>query len=1288
MSLLIYLTGLILQVTFATFLACILIRWNRLHPARRHAIALSTLLLVLAAPLTVLVMPNWWFPGQTSEQQANDTSDRLVPIQDLASLPLSAKPTTGNTVPTESQPTTVGSGSSFDRRHIVVQATPADQTMEKDTSVVRSEVPSSESSSTKISAVPVRASVDARGDTLIGSFPYWISGMLLAIWLGGSAWRLLQMISHRRVVAGVVSDREIVSVERLPAATRAELGRMFHAGPPPLYSSKHLPTPIVWCVLRPAVILPEWLLNSLEADELSGVLIHEFAHIKRRDPWVHFGQQGLSVLWWFHPGVWAVNAALQRSREELCDNHVLQRLSPIRFAQTLLQLSEQSAPMATGLSLLGLFGRRWSLEQRVTDLLDKQRNRQVDASWLWTLGVAATALLVIGLFGGTTWSQTNDRSVGSTDPRAASPVPPVAESSVKGSTQDPESPVAKDQASESSATWPDVVVGQCLTDVKGKPVVAEVSLYLTDWQETLEKVATARCDQEGRFQLTDLAARLSRLEIALPTYGQAYAHFPSLQVVATAEGYASGHQSLSKGNDETLQLIMSDQPRSVSGRVQDSSGMPVVGASVFSSVTNQMIDGYRSSVTDSNGLYRIEDLPHPTPTEPKVLPDGRALHFNSHLSLRVQAEGFADTLTSLPGKLDRIDIELAYLGMIEGKVVDLMTGNSAPDVEVVAKGLGEGHVVRQKTAADGSFRLILPEDYYTVGAATQDRVSAALQAIDVRSGQRARGTLVSLVAGAEIRGTVVDRSGNAVDDLQGIEVGCHGPGSPFSGDPARLSVDSDGRFETRVFPGENYFFLMDGSASETVTVGEGQTAEVRLVLGSGTKDHPTHPDVLLAKRLQREKYDKYVHSEVSTQLTRTPLANWRSTSETARLLEKLQDVIESGGYPDEAWQVTLFQIYQQGEQAVPDLIRELDHTQDGRMLVSICFVLRGIGDKRAIPAVIRAFPKSLQTLWGGSRYKTEVEQDVLAFLRLCDIDGEDEDNSFDLSHPNREVARTLQRLSGTQLMEDELNWISLLDWPFLAGKTNKQRLALFVRAAGQWQQWWEAEGYQLVEDVSWREFELPTYHLPIEVDAPLSENLRSISGMTGFILSTADQDGEYADSASVFFDLDTCRTSRGPERWRHSPWSTAERAEVEQWALKEGFDLVGDYYHSEEGERTFAIRRLGGLKVWQVESPIPHAKQTWEDWVAGRALLQGDWLIIRDPTTQQPLPKATGEFLFETREGMYGSIKLGVPVTKVFDKSAIGRPSSEQDENVGFRLGRKFGFQLMVPIPESFANGK
>ena len=92
--------------------------------------------------------------------------------------------------------------------------------------------------------------------------------------------------------------------------------------------------------------------------------------------------------------------------------------------------------------------------------------------------------------------------------------------------------------------------------------------------------------------------------------------------------------------------------------------------------------------------------------------------------------------------------------------------------------------------------------------------------------------------------------------------------------------------------------------------------------------------------------------------------------------------------------------------------------------------------------------------------------------------------------------------------------------------------------------------------------------------------------------------------------------------------------------------------------------------------------------MAGRALLQGDWLIIRDPTTQQPLPKATGEFLFETREGMYGSIKLGVPVTKVFDKSAIGRPSSEQDENVGFRLGRKFGFQLMVPIPESFANGK
>ena len=107
----------------------------------------------------------------------------------------------------------------------------------------------------------------------------------------------------------------------------------------------------------------------------AGVLIHEFAHIQRRDPWVLRLQRLVTIPLWFHPLVHWMNRELDRAREELCDNHVLRDSSPSNYAETLLALALQ-CPKAPGPTLtLSILRGEHHLASRIRRLLDGDRDR-------------------------------------------------------------------------------------------------------------------------------------------------------------------------------------------------------------------------------------------------------------------------------------------------------------------------------------------------------------------------------------------------------------------------------------------------------------------------------------------------------------------------------------------------------------------------------------------------------------------------------------------------------------------------------------------------------------------------------------------------------------------------------------------------------------------------------------------------------------------------------------------------------------------------------------------------
>ena len=159
-------------------------------------------------------------------------------------------------------------------------------------------------------------------------------------------WVAIAGIALVRVLAGVWQVRQIRrGSAEVPATEIApELQAILTAAKRPvrLLTSEKARVPAALGFRNPAIVLPAWALTELSAAELRPILIHELAHLHRRDDWTNLLQKTIRAVFFFHPAVWWIDARLSIEREMACDDAVLAETGNARaYAGCLIDLLEK-----------------------------------------------------------------------------------------------------------------------------------------------------------------------------------------------------------------------------------------------------------------------------------------------------------------------------------------------------------------------------------------------------------------------------------------------------------------------------------------------------------------------------------------------------------------------------------------------------------------------------------------------------------------------------------------------------------------------------------------------------------------------------------------------------------------------------------------------------------------------------------------------------------------------------------------------------------------------------------
>jgi hypothetical protein len=238
---------------------------------------------------------------------------------------------------------------------------------------------------------------------------------------------------------------------------------------------------------------------------------------------------------------------------------------------------------------------------------------------------------------------------------------------------------------------------------------------------------------------------------------------------------------------------------------------------------------------------------------------------------------------------------------------------------------------------------------------------------------------------------------------------------------------------------------------------------------------------------------------------------------------------------------------------------------------------------------------------------------------------------------------------------------------------------LYQQCAERWAKWWEARWNDYTHEKEYSLVKLA----PLE---PFTEETKAAKYPQGpqvefherwrghTIESVRDLNAEY-----VFLDFDTGRRSGLPKHLIAAEGQPERLDDILAWAACEGFDLMGTEYKVPGSDKSHYMLRGLGLITWQIKT---ERWKTFETEIKGAKPFdmgtRTDGLLAHfDPAKGHYLPEETATFLFQTREGGFGALFVGVEVQDTNVRPNTVVPRDPALSPVASRKGRRFDYTLV-----------
>ena len=383
----------------------------------------------------------------------------------------------------------------------------------------------------------------------------------------------------------------------------------------------------------------------------------------------------------------------------------------------------------------------------------------------------------------------------------------------------------------------------------------------------------------------------------------------------------------------------------------------------------------------------------------------------------------------------------------------------------------------------------------------------------------------------------------------------------------------------------------------------------------------------------------------------------------------LDDRIEAGlkilreykvGENQPIWAGAIRELTEIGKPAVPKLIEELDRTERANTLRALAFILRGIDDPRAAPALIRAISRTFQA--GGGDYGLRIydDPDLAKFMGSHNTGKGSGTGGFNYGAPRREIMPTLEKLTRHAIPHNDLRFA------YFEGGAKQRRLQqeIFLKFTRGWADWWSEHWRDVVENEEEAQLDLiekslgryaegiaRTAEQPATAEFPRGPHV-TVSDWTLYTLIRSFKERP----EEAFFDLDSGRHPRPSKAIIEASAEGKPSKELLDWAEKEGVDLITVKVKNPDGEGFYHAFWPVGMKVWRIDSDRYDkiGKELRRD---KPFELPKPWqgpLTLIDEKTGKYEKKSTASYLFITKEGICGRLRLKGPLYQEYGVGAGG----------------------------------